>query len=386
MSLRRLSLVSFLGFGASLAGTLAACEGGDGSGAQPGFDAGDTAPFDAGSSPFDAASKDDATVVDSGDAAGGSSITYSCGAFTEAPTWTVAPGFRAVIVAKDNGLNLPVGIAFAGGDFGGKLYVVNQGDNSLARVDTLTGAVDIFTTGGAWGTRKPVNLTAITWDAESVFDGALYVADAASTADQDDAIYRVTPTGVGSTFTAAPGPALDEVFSLAFAPKNSAYPQGLYATGDTDGPLPDWGVFGSNGVGTAFSEVAGAEGIVFANIPGFDGTLLASRPNGGGYAGEDEVSRIEANGAKGTALATGLAGVHAVTYSPTGVFGQNVYVASWNSGKVLRIDAAGTQTEVASGLTLTNYDANVLAISPDGRTMMVADRGANRIVCIEAAQ
>ena len=33
--------------------------------------------------------------------------------------------------------------------------------------------------------------------------------------------------------------------------------------------------------------------------------------------------------------------------------------------------------------TLTNYDANVLALSPDGRTLMVAYRLKGRIVCVE---
>jgi len=37
----------------------------------------------------------------------------------------------------------------------------------------------------------------------------------------------------------------------------------------------------------------------------------------------------------------------------------------------------------ASGLSLTNYDGNILAFSPDGRVLYVADRPASRLVCIE---
>lgn len=325
----------------------------------------------------------DSKVIDSGSEDSG--IVYSCGAFSEQPDWTVAPGFHAVVVAKDHGLNQPVAITFASGAFGGKLYVVNQGDKVLRSVDTLTGDVASFTEGDAWGPRAPVDLTSITWDEENIFDGALYVGDEGSTSDQDSTIYRVTPAGTGSTFTTAPGPGLDDVFSLAFAPRGSSYPQGLFVTGDTDGTLVDWGVFDANGMGSPYSEVAGAEGIAFANVPELGGTLFASRPNGGGYAGDNEISRINTDGTKGTPITSDLPGIHAVTYSRGGTFGQDLYAASWQDGTLLRIRASGERTVLASGLTLTNYDGNIIAVSPDGRNLMVADRGANRIVCIEAA-
>ena len=46
-------------------------------------------------------------------------------------------------------------------------------------------------------------------------------------------------------------------------------------------------------------------------------------------------------------------------------------------------ELAGVVSVIASGLSLTNYDANILAFSPDGNVLYVADRQADRIVCIE---
>jgi sugar lactone lactonase YvrE len=86
----------------------------------------------------------------------------------------------------------------------------------------------------------------------------------------------------------------------------------------------------------------------------------------------------------GTPIATGLAGIHAVTFSSGGDLGANMYAASWSTGQLLQIDPDGVVTELASGLSLTNYDGNILAVSSDGNVMFVADRMANQLVCIEA--
>jgi sugar lactone lactonase YvrE len=82
-------------------------------------------------------------------------------------------------------------------------------------------------------------------------------------------------------------------------------------------------------------------------------------------------------------VVTGIAGVHAVIQAPSGAFGGNVLIASWQSGTLIRVDTAGVTTELASGLSLTNYDGNILEPSPDGSVLFVADRLANRLVCIE---
>lgn len=388
---RHLSLLGLAAASSLVPTAFAACTDDDGN---PKLGSPDGGPLDAANSdtgattdagPGDVANADASTSdAAKSDAGQDGAISYSCGAFSESPGWTVASGFRAVVVAKDNGLNQPVALTFARGPYGGLLYVVNQGDNVLRRIDTNTGVVSSFTAAAQWGAKAPVVLTTITWDEETVLDGQLYVGDQGGDGDGDSTIYRVGTSGTASTFVTGPGPGLDDIFGLSFAPKGGAYPQGLYATGDTDGVGVDWGVYLSTvDAGVAFSEVAGSEGISFVKLPSFGGTLLASRPAGGGYAGADEVSRLLADGGLGTPLATTLPGIHGVTYSTGGAFGGNVYVASWATGKLTRIDSAGAQTELASGLTLTNYDGNILAVSPDGNTMMVADRGANRVVCIE---
>ena len=57
--------------------------------------------------------------------------------------------------------------------------------------------------------------------------------------------------------------------------------------------------------------------------------------------------------------------------------------ASWSAGTIFRVSVAGEITTLVSGVSLSNYDANVLAVSPDGRVLLVADRNASRIVCVE---
>ena len=85
-----------------------------------------------------------------------------------------------------------------------------------------------------------------------------------------------------------------------------------------------------------------------------------------------------------SAIVTARPWIHAPGIDPTGVaFGGLLHAASWSTGELFSITPAGLVTVLASGLTLSNYDGNILAFSPDGRVLYVADRVANRIVCIE---
>lgn len=315
--------------------------------------------------------------------AGGANYSYDCGAFSEEAGWEVRDGFRAVIVADESdGLNQPVAATFAEGPFGGLLYVVNQGDNVLRSVDVGTGAVEVVVATETWDT-APRLLTTVVWDEHDVFDGGLYVGDQGSNGDDNSRIYRVTAEGEATTFVEG-GYGLDDVYGLAFPPPGSEYPAGLYVTGDTDGARPDWGRIASDGTIVEFSEVTGAEGIAFDITGRYSGALWASRPNGGGYAGDDTVTPIDPMGIAGPALASDLKGIHAVTFAPGGDFGEVMLAASWSTGQLLQIDPAGVVTELAAGLSLTNYDGNILAVSSDGNVLFVADRLAHQVVCIEA--
>lgn len=307
--------------------------------------------------------------------------TYSCGAFAEPAGWTVTEGYRAVVVADDaDGLSLPVAIAFAGGALGGDLFVVNAGSATVSRVDVDTGTVTPFA--ATWPV-APGLFTTITWDRDGAFGGDLFVGDQGGDGDGDSRIFRVDPTGAAVPFAAAPGPGLDDVYALTFSP-GGAYPAGLLVTGDTDGAGVDWGVVDALGASTSFSEVAGTEGAAFDRAGTFGGGLFASRPAGGGYAGDDTISRIDATGALGVPLASGRAGIHALTFAPAGgAFGGRALAASWSTQDVTAIDPTGAIEVLASGLALTNYDGNILDASPDGRVLLVADRAANRLVCIE---
>jgi len=249
-------------------------------------------------------------------------------------------------------------------------------------VDVATGDVRVVVATDSWDT-APSLLTTIVWDEHEVFDGALYVGDQGSNGDNNSRVYRVTAEGEATTFVEG-GYGLDDVYGLAFPPPGSEYAPGLYVTGDTDGARPDWGRIASDGTIAPFSEVAGAEGIAFDITGRYGDALWASRPDGGGYAGDDSVTPIDSTGNAGPALASDLAGIHAVTFSPGGDFGKIMVAASWSTGQLLQIDPAGVVTELAAGLSLTNYDANILAVSSDGNVLFVADRLAHQVVCIEA--
>lgn len=353
------------------------------SGAADSGEAADSGPPDSGLADS-GADTTDAGTTDAGALDGGVTFHYDCGAFSADPGWTVRAGYRAVVVADATaGLNQPVALTFAEGGFGGRLFVVCQGDGTVREVDVATGAVTVAVGGTGWGTPSPAALTTITWDAEGIFDGNLYVGDQGGDGDADSRIYRIAPGGVASLFAMAPGAGMDDIYGLAFAPSAGVYASGLYVTGDTDGAGVDWGIVSATATIATFSEVAGTEGIAFDPTGLYGDALIASRPLGGGYAGDGTITPITTAGAAGTPLATALGGVHAVTFSNGGSFGRSMYAASWSAGTLMQISPTGDITELASGLTLTNYDGNVLAVSSDGQVMFVADRSANRIVCIE---
>lgn len=308
---------------------------------------------------------------------------FACGDFSEAPAgWVLAPGLRAVVVADAaDGLEQPVGLTFAGREFGWKLFVSDQAAGTVWAVDPADGATSAFAQRDAFEPDARL-LTAIVWDAAPAFDGKLYVSDSGTDGDQDNVIFRLAADGTPEVFVAAPGPGLDSVYAMAFSPAG-VEPSGLYVAGDTDTGLVDWGVFDAEGSGLAYSEVAGVEGIAFDDSGRYGTGPIAARPLGGGYDGDGTLTPIDADGTALTPIASGLGGVHANVVAPPGLFDNEMLAASWSSGTIFRIAPDGTKTEIASGLALTNYDANILAVSPDGRTLWVADRLASRIVCIE---
>lgn len=308
---------------------------------------------------------------------------YSCGAFTEAPaSWTLATGLRAVVVADaTDGLDEPVGLTFAGREFGGHLYVSDQGAQSVFRVDVATGDTSTFISMATFP-MVARRLTAIVWDELEVNDGNLYITDSVGDGDQDAIVYRLDASGTVSVFVRAPGPGLDSIYAMAFAPPGVT-PAGLYVAGDTDGARVDWGVFDRDGMGTAFSEVAGIEGIAFDPSGRYGTGPIAARPSGGGYSGDGSITPIGSDGVALTPIATGLGGVHANVIAPPGLFAGEMVAASWSTSSIFRVSPTGVITNLVMGVALSNYDGNVLAVSPDGRVLLVADRNASRVVCVE---
>jgi DNA-binding beta-propeller fold protein YncE len=320
----------------------------------------------------------DAGVEVSGD----TSIVHSCGAFSTPSNWTTAAGFRSAVVAMGAPLSMPVAITFAAGPYGESAYVVDQGARAVFKIDTRTGTVTPFVAMAAWP-RAPGLLTTSVWDAEGAFDGRLYIGDQGGDGDADSAIFRVDPAGAATLFAMGPGPGMDDIYGLAFSP-GGAYPAGLYVSGDTDGASAGFGRLDANGANTMFAMFAGVEGLAIDRLNRFGGGLFASMPAGGGYSGDDTISKINPDGTKGTPLVTAQPGIHAIVFAPSGPFGGDAYAASWQSQKLLRIAPGGAVSDLATGLALTNYDGNILSFSPDGRVLFVADRAQARIVCIEA--
>lgn len=286
-----------------------------------------------------------------------------------------------VIADATDGLGQPVAAVVAGGAYNGLIYVVNQLDDSILAIEPTDGTTTVFAAATAFP-RTPGQLSTIAWDEGNAFDGALYVGDLGGDADADSAIFRLVPDATASMFAMGPGPGLDDIFALAFAPAG-AFGGKLYVGGDTDGTNTDIGAFDAAGVGTAFSELAGTEGMAFDTSGDYGGGLLASRPASGGYAGDDSITKIGADGLAAGTVVMDRVGIHAVTLAPAGPFQGHLLAASWATQELISVDPAGVVSVLASNLQLTNYDGNILAFSPDGRVLYVADRSANRLVCIE---
>ena len=378
---------------ASGTGWMAGCDGCGGNGKDPVVDARpdqpslevamEAAPAESrppDTTPDIAGDLGDATAADAGDTA---PIIHSCGAFSTPSMWTTAAGFRSAVVAMGAPLSMPVALSFAAGPYGESAYVVDQGARAVFKIDTRTGTVSPFVPMAAWP-RPPALLTTSVWDAEGAFDGRLYVGDQGSDGDGDSVIFRVDPAGAATVFAMGPGPGMDDIYGLAFSP-GGAYPPGLYVSGDTDGSGVGFGRFDAAGTGTMFAMFAGVEGLAIDRLTRFGGGLFAAMPAGGGYSGDDTISKINADGTKATPpLVMAQPGIHAIVFAPNGPFGGDAYAASWQTQELLRITPAGAVSDLATGLSLTNYDGNILSFSPDGRVLFVADRAQARIVCIEA--
>ncbi len=320
---------------------------------------------------------------------GDSNCDFSCGDFPAVPEWSPEDiGLRAVIVAE--GLGEPVALTFGYNDL---LYVVSQGEtpaqNVVRTVNIQDGSVAVFSEGATWPTPADL-LTTIIYDADARFGSQqLYVADKGTDGDDDSILWRLLDDGSVESFLAGPGPGLDDIYGLAFAPAGSGYPQGLYVAGDTDSTATrdDWGVYTQDGSGMAFSNVTGIQGLVFDidNIVG--GGLLACRPNGGGFTGDDTITRMMPNGEAGSPIVGGLTGIHAVKIaSGRGSFEAGAYAASWDTGQLFHITPATGATPFAVGLTLTEFSGDMLAFSPDEHGLFLADRATGRLICVEPVE
>ncbi|MBK8011075.1 MAG: hypothetical protein IPK13_06970 [Deltaproteobacteria bacterium] len=324
----------------------------------------------------------DGASSDAGPSDGGH---YSCRQFSEDPGWIVQPGLRAVTVAgSEQGLSQPVALAFAEGDFGSLLYIVDRGNSTLFSLDVVTGTVTPVVEGADWA-RTPELLTTIVWDRYNTIDGRLYVGDQGEDGDGDSVIFGVLPTGENTVFAEGPGPGLDDVYALAFPPPGTLYADGLYVAGQTDGMGADWGLVDATGQVQAFSDIAGVQGMVFDDSGQYGNFLIATRPDGRGFSGDGSITVILPDGTAGPIAASGLGGVHAVTIGPGGTFGRDLYAASWSDDAVGRIKPGPVVEVVALGAELSGNDGNILAFSPDGEVLFVADLKASRVVCIEAA-
>lgn len=273
------------------------------------------------------------------------------------------------------------------------LYVVSQGEtpaeNVVRTVDIQTGTVAVFSEGASWPTPADL-LTTIIYDADARFGSReLYVADKGTNGDDDSLLWRLREDGSVELFLEGPGPGLDDIYGLAFSPAGSAYPPGLYVAGDTDGTATrdDWGVYAPDGTGRAFSNVTGIQGIAFDVDDVAGGGLLACRPNGGGFAGDDTITRMMPSGEAASPIVGGLTGIHAVKMaSGRGSFEAGAYAASWDTGQLFHITPAGGATPFAVGLSLTQFSGDMLAFSPDEDTLFLADRATGRLICVEPVE
>jgi hypothetical protein len=293
------------------------------------------------------------------------------------PGWSVADGYRAVVVT--DALDAPSAVTYAGGAFGGRLFVANSGDATVHALDPRTGAASTFVSAAAWAS-PPAATTALIWDGAGMFDGSLYLADRGTGFDGDSTIHAIDATGATRVVAAAPGPALDDVYSLAFV-DDDGYGTGLYVTGDTDIGSENWARYTAAGGGMPFSGVAGVSGIAVDARHEFGGGVFAARPSNQSFGGDDSIVKLSETGGARYTLAADLDDVHAAVFAPGGELSGWLYAATRDT--VVRVDPNGVIATIVAGVSFDTHDGNVIAFADDGDAMYVVSRSENRLVCIE---
>jgi hypothetical protein len=292
--------------------------------------------------------------------------------------WDFADGYRGAVLTA--ALDDPTGVAVAGDAFGDQVYVANTGNTTVTAIDPATGGLEVLVPTLGWPS-QPVQLTALVWDATGVFDGSLYVADRGTSADGDGAVYAIDPDGT-TRVTMTAGPALDDVYGLAFV-DDPGYGTGLLVAGDTDTVAsPDWARYDATGAGSAFSELEGTSGIAVDTRGTYGGGVFASRPSNSSFAGDGSITKLASDGTPAGTLVTNSDSIHAVAIAPPGAFHGWMYAATGNA--VVAIDPGSAVTPIATGAWFEDTDGNVIAFSRDGAAMYVVDRRSDRVVCIEA--
>lgn len=289
-----------------------------------------------------------------------------------------ATGFRGVVVT--DALSEPSGVVVAGGPFGERLYVVNNGNMTVSAIDPATGAIEIFVPRTGWPT-EPTRLTALVWDEAGVFDGDLYVADRGTNGDDDSVVYAVDASGRARRAANGPGPGLDDAYSLAFV-DDADYGTGLMIAGDTDDGPVGVGRYTDVGFGAPFSTVSGVSGLDVDARGRYGGGLFASRPRNASFDGGNDVVRLGGDGSIIGTLADEVADVHAVAFAPAGPFQGWLHAATLN--EIVAIDPAGNAFELVSSADFEEIDGNVLAFSADGALLYFVSRAAGTLVCVEA--
>lgn len=307
---------------------------------------------------------------------------YRCDPNGQPPSnWNVSAGWRAVVVMEDNQeLDYPTAITFFRSNDpknpAEHLLVVSQRNGTLVEVDPRTGAHLNTIETNDW----PGGVGLLTFVRQGP-DGAVYVADAGNIGDEDSKVFTITATSV-ELFTRAPGPGLDDTYVIAFPTPN--FTQGVLLGGESESNTYTFGLYTPGGIGTAIPAPAVVGSMAFDRHGSYGGHLFVASPEGPGWGGEGQVWIIDSSWSVRGTLVENQGGIHALSFTAGGTLPEGLYALRWNRGRALmHISPRGEVTELATGLRLTHWNGNALAISPDGQVMYVVEPTEDRIVCVE---
>jgi sugar lactone lactonase YvrE/subtilisin-like proprotein convertase family protein len=259
-------------------------------------------------------------------------------------------GFPFTVDQVASGLGTPYAAAV---DATGYVYVGEDANDRILRVDPATGAKAVY------GTGTPTPLKLVFQPSGSPFPGGLYVSDGNGAVTNDFRVLRVPPGG-GPAVVFYGGTAGEALGASLAIPPGGTYGDQMFGTDALGSASPDTLVrIAINGTRAgAFNAAPFAQNLTalaFGQVGALGAGLYSATDNLEG--GTASLVRIAADLTTTTTLASGaLLGRPSDLALPPflgGCFGADAYLTDATGGRILRVQAGGSVAPMFSGVSIT---------------------------------